>query len=66
MIKENVGGIDRTLRIIVGAVLIGIGLWYLSWWGAIGVVLMLTALLGWCPVYLPFGVSTSNKEKKTE
>ncbi|WP_201288019.1 YgaP family membrane protein [Psychromonas sp. L1A2] len=66
MIKENVGGVDRTLRIIVGAVLIGIGLWYLSWWGAIGVVLMLTALLGWCPVYLPFGVSTSNKEKKTE
>ena len=66
MIKENVGGVDRTLRIIIGAVLIGIGLWYLSWWGAIGVVLMLTALLGWCPVYLPFGVSTSNKEKKTE
>jgi hypothetical protein len=65
MIKENVGGIDRTLRIIIGAVLIGIGLWYLSWWGAIGVVLMLTALLGWCPVYLPFGVSTSNKEKRT-
>lgn len=64
MINENVGGIDRTLRIIVGAVLIGIGLWYESWWGVVGLALMLTALLGWCPAYLPFGLSTSKKGKK--
>jgi hypothetical protein len=66
MINENVGGIDRTLRIIVGVVLIGIGLWYESWWGIVGLALMLTALLGWCPAYLPFGLSTSKKRKLTE
>jgi hypothetical protein len=66
MINENVGGIDRTLRIIVGVVLIGIGLWYESWWGIVGLALMLTALLGWCPAYLPFGLSTSKKGKLTE
>ncbi|WP_243837039.1 YgaP family membrane protein [Psychromonas algicola] len=66
MIKENVGGIDRTLRIIVGVVLIAIGAWSLSWWGVVGVVLVFTALLSWCPLYLPFGFSTSDKVKQSE
>ena len=66
MIKENVGGIDRTLRIIVGAVLIAIGAWSLNWWGIVGVVLVFTALLSWCPLYLPFGFSTSDKVKQSE
>ena len=64
MIKENVGGIDRTLRIIVGVMLIAVGAWYLNWWGIVGIVLILTALMSWCPLYLPFGFSTSSKEKE--
>ena len=56
--KQNVGGIDRTLRIVVGLGLIGWGVAAQSWWGAIGVVPLFTAAIGWCPAYLPFGMST--------
>jgi TM2 domain-containing membrane protein YozV len=64
MIKENVGGIDRTLRIIVGSALTAVGLWSFNWLGIVGLVLLFTATLSWCPLYLPFGFSTSHKEKK--
>lgn len=58
------GTIDRALRVIVGLALI---LWASpfsfapsawSWIGWIGVVPLLTGLVGWCPVYVPFGLST--------
>jgi len=56
--KPNVGGIDRTLRIILGLALLGAGYYYKNWWGLIGLVPILTALVRFCPVYLPFGLST--------
>jgi len=56
--KQNVGGLDRTLRIIVGVVLVVIGAVFLSWWGIVGLVILFTGLLSWCPLYLPFGIST--------
>lgn len=62
--KHNVGGLDRTLRIIVGAVLVVIGAVFLSWWGVLGLVLLFTGLLNWCPLYLPFGISTCHTEKE--
>jgi type IV secretory pathway TrbD component len=55
---KNVGGIDRTLRILVGLALMAWGLYAENWLGAIGVVLLVTGLVSWCPVYLPFGLST--------
>ncbi len=62
----NVGTIDRLLRIIVGGVLIALALGYLpgvpaSKWGWIGVVPLLTAILGTCPAYSLLGVSTCPK-----
>ena len=57
--KCNVGGIDRTLRIVVGAALVGAtALSYLPVWGYIGAVPLLTGLVGWCPAYWPFGIRT--------
>ncbi|MGA8172507.1 MAG: DUF2892 domain-containing protein [Methylocystis sp.] len=56
---RNVGGIDRILRIVLGLALIGATLaGYLPAWGWIGVVPLATALVGWCPAYVPFGVKT--------
>ena len=60
--KHNVGGIDRALRIIVGLVIIGWGIYAQSWWGAIGLVPLLTGLIGWCPAYLPFGLNSCKTE----
>ncbi|GAA0582243.1 DUF2892 domain-containing protein [Caenispirillum bisanense] len=57
--SQNVGGIDRILRIVVGLALIGLALaGQIGWWGYIGVVPLLTGVIGWCPAYLPFGIKT--------
>ncbi len=56
--KANVGGIDRILRILVGVALVGWGIYARNWWGAIGLIPLFTALVGWCPLYTLIGVST--------
>jgi len=56
--KRNVGGVDRAVRIILGSAIIAVGLAYGSWWGAVGAVLLLTGLMGWCPPYALFGFNT--------
>jgi len=60
--KFNVGGIDRILRIIVGAALIAlVFVGPQTPWGWVGVVPLATGLIGWCPAYLPFGLSSAKK-----
>jgi len=59
--KCNVGKTDRILRAIVGVGMIAAGIYFHSWWGAIGVVPILTAAIGWCPAYQPFGISSCKK-----
>ena len=59
----NVGTTDRIIRLIIGACIIGAGVYFQSWWGAIGVIPLATATIGWCPAYLPFGISTSCKDQ---
>ncbi len=58
--SKNVGGIDRVLRIIVGLGLIAWGLVSANWWGALGLIPLATAAIGWCPAYAPFGIKTNN------
>ncbi len=62
MIK-NVGPADKNVRIIAGIVIIGIGLYSQSWFGAIGIIPLLTGFMNFCPLYLPFGLSTKKKSK---
>lgn len=56
--KKNVGTTDKVIRIILGIIIFAIGINYQSWWGLIGIIPILTALLSWCPLYIPFGIST--------
>jgi hypothetical protein len=61
---KNVGGIDRILRIVVGIALIALAVTgTVGLWGYIGVVPLLTGLIGWCPVYLPLGLKTCGCSK---
>jgi hypothetical protein len=62
--EANVGGADRVVRIVVGIALLS--LFFLlegnaRWWGLVGVVLIATGLLRWCPAYIPFGIKTCRK-----
>ena len=64
--KCNVGKIDRAIRILVGLGIIALGLYYKSYWGALGAVPILTGILGFCPAYAPFGIDTCKLERKDE
>lgn len=64
--STNVGTIDRVLRIVVGLALIALALGYIPGyapqkWGWIGVVPLLTALIGYCPAYSIFGMNTCSR-----
>ena len=61
---SNLGGFDRILRIVAGAVLISL-LYFIGqsvwiWIGAaVGAVLIATALVGLCPIYRVLGLRTN-------
>lgn len=57
--SQNVGFIDRTVRVIVGGALIAATLMdILPVWGWIGVIPLTTGLLSWCPAYTLLGIKT--------
>lgn len=60
--KCNVGRMDKVLRIVVGLAILLAGFAYQSWWGLVGLVPLLTGVIGWCPAYLPLGLSTCKKD----
>lgn len=62
--EKNVGTVDRVIRVVLGLAIIGAGVYYQSWWGVIGIVPLATAAIGWCPAYLPFGMSTCKIKEK--
>lgn len=64
MLKANIGSIDRVIRIAVG-----LGLLALVFvgpqtpWGYLGLVPLLTGVVGFCPAYCPLGLSTCRVPK---
>ncbi|MBN9423066.1 MAG: hypothetical protein BGO63_02855 [Candidatus Accumulibacter sp. 66-26] len=62
--KNNVGGIDKILRVVAGIVLIALAATnVIGVWGWIGVVPLLTGLVGWCPAYTLFGMNSCPMKK---
>lgn len=59
MFKTNVGGIDRIARIVIGLVLLSlVFIGPQSLWGLVGLVPLLTGLMGTCPLYTLIGLNT--------
>lgn len=57
--KVNVGTLDRAGRVVIGLALIGMAaMGVVGPWGYIGVVPLLTAGLGFCPLYSIIGLNT--------
>jgi hypothetical protein len=62
--QTNVGGIDKILRIVAGLILIALGIMGIGApWTFIGVVPLVTGLMGWCPAYKLIGVNTCPLKK---
>jgi hypothetical protein len=56
---RNVGKTDKLLRIGGGLLLLALGAFGpLGWWGLVGLVPLVTGLLGNCPAYGLLGVNT--------
>lgn len=55
---RNEGNLDRGLRVVLGLVLLGVAVTGRGAWGYIGVLPLLTGLMGTCPVYSLLGLST--------
>ncbi len=58
VMKANIGTADRVVRVVAGLVIVGVGTYYRSLWGLIGLAPLLTAAVRICPLYVPFGFST--------
>lgn len=57
--KINEGGADRAIRVVVGLALIALAATHVvGVWGYIGVVPVLTGLIGICPAYSLLGMNT--------
>ena len=57
--KTNVGTIDRVVRVVLGLAILSLAfVGPQTPWGYVGVVPLLTAFVGFCPAYLPFGIRT--------
>ncbi|MGB9770527.1 MAG: YgaP family membrane protein [Candidatus Kapaibacteriota bacterium] len=68
--KLNMGSFDRTLRIILAIVLgllilfrqlTGVGAII---FGIIALIFLITGIIGFCPLYVPFKINTAKGEQK--
>ena len=67
--KQNMGGVDKVIRLVVVAIIAAL---YFAGQitgtaaiilGIIAVAFLVTSLIGWCPTYVPFGISTKKADK---
>lgn len=67
--KQNMGGVDKVIRLVVVAIIAAL---YFTGQitgtaaiilGIIAVAFLVTSLIGWCPTYVPFGISTRKADK---
>jgi hypothetical protein len=56
--KCNVGSNDAFWRALIGISVGAAGWYFRAWWGLPGVVLVITAIFSFCPLYKLFGIST--------
>ena len=65
--KKNMGLADKIIRVVIAAL---VGILYFTGHisgvsaillGIIAVIFLVTSLIGYCPLYLPFGISTRKK-----
>ena len=57
--KTNEGSLDRAMRVVAGLVLVSlVFVGPQTPWGWIGLILIATGLMGWCPIYQALGLKT--------
>lgn len=57
--KANVGSYDCAARFVFGCLVMLAGNHFLSWWGLLGMVPILNAIVSFCPLYAVLGINTT-------
>jgi Protein of unknown function (DUF2892) len=67
--KQNMGLIDKVIRIVVAIIMIVVGYFIRDSYGILSIILfifagifILTSFIGFCPLYTPFKMNTAKKE----
>ena len=61
--EKNVGNAERVIRVIAGLAILSLLIVFETserWWGLVGLVPLVTGLMGWCLPYTIFGINTRN------
>lgn len=69
LFPQNIHRYERVARIVLGVVLLSlIFVGPQTWWGLLGLIPLVTGIIGSCPPYTILGINTCTlgKEKKTE
>ncbi len=62
---KNVGTMDRILRIVIGLALVSlVFVGPQTAWGWLGLILIGTSTMGWCPIYKALGIRTCALNRK--
>ncbi len=54
----------RFTRIAIGTMFFLFGIYFMTWWGLLGLVPMFMGVTGWCVIYQIFGISSYEAEQK--
>lgn len=66
--KKNMGTVDRVVRLVIAAI---IAVLYFTGQisgtlaivlGIVAIAFLVTSAIGWCPIYVPFKISTCKEE----
>lgn len=64
----NISGVDRFIRVVIGISLFGFAVLSSKpyhWWGLLGLILVISGMLGFCPSYAMLGINTCKKKDQT-
>lgn len=56
--SKNVGYLDSVFRVLLGSLIVIAGFMFDNWLGLLGLILIITGGLAWCPIYKIFGIRT--------
>ena len=62
--KQNLGNTDRIIRVVLGLAVILVGVYFQTWLGLLGIVLLGTAATSRCPLYVPLRLATCRVEER--
>lgn len=64
--KQNVGNVDRWIRIVLGVAILSLLVFLngpIRWIGLVGLIPLVTGIINFCPIYAVLGISTKKDSK---